>query len=217
MLEEMLNYLKVKQELVNKENFSHYKSKEEQIRFLNSLIQIMYREEMFLSLDPAMADNVKQTLEEMSQSENEQIKSKATLLKQKMDATIHNYSVPSEKKRDDYYQWISLVRTPESRELSSMEQLDYAKADYENMKALLKEEDSSLVGNFSFLGTLNFTMWLFRGVYQQHPELLTRSEIVIERGMENASKTYKKKANGLLHTIDKHHQKEHQKEYCKRV
>lgn len=119
--------------------------------------------------------------------------------------------------RDDYYQWITLVRTkPNCLELSVAEQLRQARLDYTNMQALLNNQTKNLIGNLDVLSTINYTLTLFPEVYKEEPLLLEESKDMILYGLEqDVDRKYRKTAKRTLKYIEQRersYQKDQEKE-----
>lgn len=214
----MLNYLKLKQEMVDLQDFSCYKEEKDKNNFLNCCAFLLHYENMFLTLDPRMSQNILRMLDTMICESNDEISSKACMIGKKVEKVM-TFNHDNPKRQDDYYQWISLIRTADGVELSQEEQLRMARNDFQNIKKLAGDDWYDLVGCFDLLTTLNFTMNLFRGVYQENPELLSRSQVIIEESLaNNPPKHYKKNAQKALKNIKKRQKAMHDevKTYYKR-
>ena len=100
MVEAMMNYLKVKKEVVehtfgHKEYSNQYKTDEERSKFLTSLVDVSLKEPVFLILTPALQFYLEKTVNNIKWQSN------STIVKQQADQILQDAQLQARKQTED--------------------------------------------------------------------------------------------------------------------
>lgn len=204
MLEQMMSYLKMKQDIVNRVDWSKECSTDEKtINWLKQVMKIDLAETAFLTVTPEIYEHLNSQLTKIGYNVKPEIQKTLAQFSCYL-SKVKNNGHRSNHLHDDYYQWMTLVRTkPNYLELSQKEMLRQSALDYDNMQALINQENLKLVGNYDFLTTVNFTMTMFTSVYLEQPSLLNQAREVVEQGLlVNHNRDFQKLAKRTMKRID---------------
>ena len=217
VLEMMMQVLKTKQNLIYQVKFEDVpKSDEDQAQWLTDIAILLQKEPLFLLMNNRIFFCVKDNLDYIKTDGKVENRYMAQYIHRDLEKIINQW-YGNYRLRDDYYQWITLVRTkPNCLELSVAEQLRQARLDYTNMQALLNNQTKNLIGNLDVLSTINYTLTLFPEVYKEEPLLLEESKDMILYGLEqDVDRKYRKTAKRTLKYIEQR-ERSYQKDQEKR-
>lgn len=197
MLESLMTYLKVKEQLVDDVNMKDlYTTESQQKKLVTTIAKIRQTEPVFLILNSDIHNKTKDILAHIDKGE--QNKSLAKSL-QKQIQQISEMDRRSKRPRDYYYQFVTVTRNMFTSELDEYQQIEHVKRDYKNMVELIFSGISKPVCDMSLLSTINFTYCNFKEVYKSYPELMNSCIDSIEKGLQQETdKQFVKSAKRTL-------------------
>lgn len=199
MFQDVMKYLETKREIILGQDWKDkYKSIDDQRSLLQTLQKIQWFEPEFFSLNQDISRFMVKNIQDIARQQCDE------KMKESCESLLNHIEQLKQKRErkltfdDDYYQWITFIRTKQSLCVSTSELLKQFVQDPIMMKTFVSK-GRTLVGSKDFLYTFNFTLSLFPELYQQEPILVEDGKEIVSNGLEeNKDKEFQRLAKKTL-------------------